>query len=205
MGDTARRVRVIAGSDRSLTADVALGVFSDELFYRLNVIHIDLARRYDAPGEHPMKARDVMSPLPSTCGPHTDLATVAKLMWDRDCGFVPVVDASGLVAGVVTDRDICIATATRRALPEHLFAAQVMTTPVHACLLDDGLRDVLSKMKQFRVRRLPVIDTGGRLQGVLSLNDLVLASNEKREPKASEIVAAMGAICAHRKLDIAVA
>ncbi len=32
-------------------------------------------------------------------------------MWDHDCGFVPIVDAAGRVAGVVTDRDICIALA----------------------------------------------------------------------------------------------
>jgi CBS domain-containing protein len=152
-----------------------------------------------------MKARDIMSPLPHTCGPHTDLATVAKIMWDHDCGFVPVVDASGLVAGVVTDRDICIATATRRLLPEHMSAGQVMTTPIHACVLDDSVRAVLSTMKQFRVRRVPVLDAGGRLQGVLSLNDIVLASSEKREPKASDIVSTMAAICAHRSLQTAVA
>jgi CBS domain-containing protein len=60
-------------------------------------------------------------------------------------------------------------------------------------------------MKQFRVRRVPVLDAGGRLQGVLSLNDIVLASSEKREPKASDIVSTMAAICAHRSLQTAVA
>jgi hypothetical protein len=49
---TSHRTRVITGSDRSLSADVASGIFSDELFYRLNVIHIDLAHHYVEPGEH---------------------------------------------------------------------------------------------------------------------------------------------------------
>jgi CBS domain-containing protein len=198
------RVRVIAGSSRSLRADLTVGAFNDALFYRLNVIHIDRMHSDDA-GEHSMKARDVMSQPPYTCGPNTDLATVAKVMWDHDCGFVPVVDASGIVAGVITDRDICIAASTRRLLPEHISAGQVMTTPIHACLSDDGISDVLVTMKQFRIRRVPVIEANGRLQGVISLNDLVLASNDKREPQASDIVSTMAAICAHRQVESAAA
>jgi CBS domain-containing protein len=197
-------VRVIAGSDRSLHSDLAVGAFCDELFYRLNVIHIDLLHQHQTGGEV-MKARDIMSKPPYTCGPHTDLATVAKIMWDHDCGFVPVVDASGTVAGVVTDRDICIATSTRRLLPEHISAAQVMTTSTHACLPDDNLSDILATMKQFQIRRLPVIDAHGILQGVISLNDIVLAANDTRGPLASEIVSTMAAICAHRRVAIAVA
>jgi CBS domain-containing protein len=174
------------------------------LFYRLNVIHIDLLQQ-DESGERAMKARDIMSEPAYTCGPNTDLATVAKIMWDHDCGFVPVVDASGVVAGVITDRDICIATSTRRLLPEHISAAQAMASPIHACLSDDSVSDVLATMKQFRIRRVPVIDANGRLQGVISLNDLVLASDATRAPQASEIVSTMAAICAHQKVETAVA
>ena len=152
-----------------------------------------------------MKARDLMSQPPYTCAPNADLATVAQLMWDHDCGFVPVVDASGIVAGAVTDRDICIATATRRLLPEHIVASQVMTTPIRACLSDDSVSDVLAMMKDFRIRRVPVIDANGRLQGVISLNDIVLAATGKRGPRASEVVSTMAAICAHRQIETAVA
>ena len=126
-------------------------------------------------------------------------------MWDHDCGFVPVVDASGAVAGVVTDRDICIATSTRRLLPEHISASQVMATSIHACQSDDTLSNVLAAMRQFQVRRVPVVDANGRLQGVISLNDIVLASTDKREPRAAEVIATMAAICAHRKIAAAVA
>jgi CBS domain-containing protein len=198
------RVRVIAGSGRSLLPDLAVGAFNDALFYRLNVIHIDEMHQGES-GEHTMKAREVMSQPPYTCGPTTDLATVAKIMWDHDCGFVPVVDASGVVAGVITDRDICIATSTRRLLPEHISAAEAMASPIHACLSDDSVSDVLATMKQFRIRRVPVIDANGRLQGVVSLNDLVLASDATRAPQASEIVSTMAAICAHRQVEAAVA
>jgi CBS domain-containing protein len=200
----APRVRVISGSHRSLGADLAFGAFSDTLFYRLNVIHIDLLDQNES-GDDVMKARDIMSAPPHSCGPSSDLATVAKLMWDHDCGFVPVVDAADIVVGGITDRDICIATATRRLLPEHIAAEQAMTTPIQACLLDDSISDVLSAMRRFRIRRMPVIDAGRRLQGVISLNDIVLASNDKRDPKSAEVVATMAAICAHRPVEIAVA
>lgn len=192
-------VRVIAGCNRSLLADLAVGAFSDSLFYRLNVIHIDGMHR-STPGEHIMKARDLMSKPARTCTPSTDLATVAKLMWDHDCGFIPVVSDSGVAAGVVTDRDICIATSTRRLLAEQIAAADAMATPIHACLADDNLSDVLATMRQFQVRRVPVVDDAGRLQGVISLNDIVLASHERRDPPASEVVATMAAICAHRQV-----
>jgi CBS domain-containing protein len=128
------------------------------------------------------------------------LAAAAKLMWDGDCGFLPVVDAAGTVAGVLTDRDICMATATRRLLPEHISAAQVMTSPVHACLEDDTLGDVLEVMKKSQVRRLPVIDANGRLRGVISMNDIVLA---RPAVPAKDIVSALAGICAHRHLEAA--
>lgn len=202
--DADHGVRIITGSNRSLRGDLAVGSFSDTLFYRLNVIHIDVMHQ-DGPGGHTMKARDIMSEPAYTCGPNTDLASVAGIMWDHDCGFVPVVDSSGTVTGVVTDRDICIATSTRRLLPEHISAAQAMTTPIHACMSDDSVSDVLATMRQYRIRRVPVTDANGRLQGVISLNDIVLASTENREPQAADVIATMAAICAHRKGETAVA
>jgi CBS domain-containing protein len=120
-------------------------------------------------------------------------------------GFVPVVDASGTVTGAVTDRDVYIAAATRRLLPEQLSAAEAMTTPIHVCLSDDSVSDVLATMRQFQVRRVPVVDANGRLQGVISLNDLVLAANDTPALPASDVVSTMAAICAHRRVETAVA
>lgn len=144
--------------------------------------------------------RNLMSAPTAICRPDSDLAAAAKLMWDHDCGFLPVVNAAGTVAGVVTDRDICMATATRRLLPEHISAAQAMSGHVHACLPDDAVTDALAAMKTFQVRRLPVIDANGRLQGVISLNDIALAT---KGVAATDVVSALAGICAHRQLDVA--
>jgi CBS domain-containing protein len=103
-----------------------------------------------------MRVKDIMKTPAYTCYPDTDLGTVAAQMWEHDCGFIPVVGASGTLVGLVTDRDICIAAATRRLAPGHISAAQAMSDTVHACFPDDAIGVALAAMKQFKVRRLPL-------------------------------------------------
>lgn len=73
-----------------------------------------------------MKIQSIMTKDVATCGPHTDLAAVATLMWQRDCGIVPVVGEAGSVVGVITDRDICIALGTRNQKPTDVLVKDVM-------------------------------------------------------------------------------
>lgn len=147
-----------------------------------------------------MKVREIMSAPVYTCQPETDLGTVAGLMWDHDCGVVPVVDPTGAVVGVVTDRDICIAAATRRLPPERISASQAMSTSTRACLPDDEISEALATMKRFQIRRLPVIDDHGMLHGLLSMNDVTRASEQRQGPPAKEIVSALAKICEHRTI-----
>jgi CBS domain-containing protein len=102
------------------------------------------------------------------------------------------------VVGVITDRDICIATATRHRSPESISAAETIAGPARTCRPEDSVVDALATMKKFKVRRLPVVDATGQLQGVISMNDVVLASDQKRKPSTAEVVSAIAAICAHR-------
>ena len=153
-----------------------------------------------------MQVKRIMTSDIATCGPDTNLAVVAKLMWDRDCGFIPVIDAPGEVVGVITDRDICIASATRRLPPEQITAAQAMRRPpLHTCQIEDTAEKALATMKEFQVRRLPVVAAAGTLHGVVSMNDIVLASTKKDGPAPGKITAALAAICAHRPAKTAAA
>jgi CBS domain-containing protein len=153
-----------------------------------------------------MQVKQIMATDVATARPDTDLAAISKLMWDRDCGFVPVVDASGKVAGVLTDRDICIASATRRLLPEQITASQAMRRPpIHSTRPEDTIEKALATMKQFQVRRLPVVADDGTLKGVFSMNDLVLASQQKEGPTSADIISTLAAICTHRPAKAAAA
>jgi CBS domain-containing protein len=147
-----------------------------------------------------MKVRDIMTVAVYTCQPDTDLGRVAGIMWDHDCGFVPVVDASGAVAGLITDRDICMAAATRGLPLAHISASQAMSQSVRACLPDDAVSEALEMMKHFKVRRLPVIDAHGYLQGVISMNDIARATDAKRGLAPKDVVSTLAEICEHRTL-----
>jgi len=121
-----------------------------------------------------MRVQDMMRKSPCSCHPTTNLAAVTESLWSSGCGALPVVDATGRVQGIITDRDICVALGTRNVRPSELTAGQVMTRPVAVCALNDDIHAALKIMQTRKVRRLPVVGEGGQLEGVLCLSDLVL-------------------------------
>ena len=148
-----------------------------------------------------MKVKEVMTKEVKTCAPETDLAAAAKSMWMRDCGVLPAVDDRGQVVGMITDRDICIATGCRRRDPATILVSEVMTGQVYSCSPEADIREALQIMQQKRVRRLPVIDSAGKLCGVLSITDVALkvqSDAKAPEPGAQDIHATLKSICAHR-------
>ena len=60
-----------------------------------------------------MKVQDVMTREVGFCRSEDSLATAATIMWEKDCGAIPILDAENRVAGMITDRDVCIAVGTR--------------------------------------------------------------------------------------------
>lgn len=148
-----------------------------------------------------MKVQDVMTREVSSCSPDSNLAAAADLMWKQDCGILPVVDDSGNVVGLITDRDIAIALGTRNQPASEITVREVTSGVVYPCALEDDIYTALSVMQRERVRRLPVLDRDRRLTGILSLNDIALHS-EKGDRKASElsyedVVTTLKAVCAH--------
>jgi CBS domain-containing protein len=141
-----------------------------------------------------------MSTPAYTCRPDTDLGTVTRMMFEHDSGCIPVVGAAGTVLGLVTDRDICKAAATRRLPPCHISAAQAMSGTVHACTPDDGIDVALASMKGFKVRRLPVVDSSGSIAGIISVNDIVRAAGTGADVPVRDVIGALADICEPRQL-----
>jgi len=126
--------------------------------------------------------KDFMTSDVESCNETTDLAAASMIMWRRDCGFVPAVDTvTRKVIGVVTDRDICMAVATKGRRASEIHVGEVMSGAVHTCAPSDSVRRALDVMRERKVRRLPVVDAQGALTGILSLNDIVLHSGSARD------------------------
>lgn len=143
-----------------------------------------------------MKIREIMTTDVRACTPDTNLASVAALMLDGDCGILPV-EAGGKLVGVVTDRDAFIALGTRNVRASDLQAGQVMQEPVHTCGPDDDVQEALDAMRQHRVRRLVVEGFGGTVAGIVSMNDLLLAAGARKAIRDTDVAEAFRTICAH--------
>ena len=153
-----------------------------------------------------MTVKEIMKKDVATCTPNDDVVTAVKIMQDHKCGFVPVIDSHGTVAGVVTDRDLCLAMAIEKhRTAEHVAVKDAMSHPVFSCFPDENLKVVLATMAKHHVRRLPVLDKHGHMQGVLSIDDIVQTPRRRGTPTAEEIVDALKGICTPRPIETAVA
>lgn len=145
-----------------------------------------------------MQVQDIMTPEPRTAAPRTTLAEAAQLLWNGDCGILPIVDG-GEVVGVVTDRDMCIALGTRNILASQISVGDVATGTVWSCAPTDDVHGALLTMKERRVRRLPVIE-GGVLVGIVSMNDLARVAGPRAAVRHEDIVETLQAICAREPM-----
>jgi CBS domain-containing protein len=120
-----------------------------------------------------MKARDIMTADPQVVTPNDTVARAAEIMRDTDVGIVPVVDdvTSRRLRGVITDRDIAI-----RHVAEHHHddcrVASHMSQGVATATPDEDVNTVMARMRTEQVRRIPVVEDGDRLVGIIAQADL---------------------------------
>jgi CBS domain-containing protein len=150
-----------------------------------------------------MRVNEIMKEPPATCTTNASVADAAKIMNEHKCGFVPVVDPHGAVVGVVTDRDLCLLVGDKNRAMTHIAVEEAMSRPVFSCYADENVKVTLATMARRHVRRLPVLDKHGHLQGVLSIDDVIQAPYRHGAPVAEEIVSALRGIGAPRPLETA--
>jgi CBS domain-containing protein len=150
-----------------------------------------------------MKVQDLMTRDVQCCGPDTNLAAAAKMMWDSDCGALPILNVQGQVMGMITDRDICMAAATKNKPASEITVWETSSGKAYTCRMTDDVHTALDIMKRERVRRLPVVDEDGILQGIVAMNDFILAVGEDKnlaDLSCEDVMRALKAISAHRVL-----
>jgi CBS domain-containing protein len=119
-----------------------------------------------------MNVETIMSRNTQFCSPTQSLGDAARLMWDRDCGCLPVVGSDREVIGMITDRDICMAACFRGRPLHEIDVGSTMSHELTTCRPSDTIEAAEVVMAAAQVRRLPVVDDGGRLVGVISLSDI---------------------------------
>jgi CBS domain-containing protein len=130
-----------------------------------------LLNEQDGSSELATTARKVMKQAPASCLPDDTLTQAAEIMWQADCGAIPVVNAEGKLVGIITDRDICMATHTRAKPPADISVQSTMSKDVVFATPEDSLAHVARLMGQKQVRRIPIVEDG-RLVGMVALADL---------------------------------
>lgn len=125
-----------------------------------------------------MKVEDIMTKDPACCAPSDSVKTASQLMINNDCGEIPVIDESGVLVGVVTDRDIacrCVAEGkSSDTAVEAVMSQQLVTTKPQ-----DSVEDCCAKMEDGQLRRLPVVDEQGKCCGIVSQADIAMEGSKK--------------------------
>ncbi len=153
-----------------------------------------------------MKVEQLMTRNVETCRADDRLNRAAQIMWERDCGVVPVVasgNGSARIVGMVTDRDICMAGYTQGRALEDIPVASAMSKHVCSCRPNDAIATALRVMETNQVRRLPVVDQDDQVVGLLSLADIGREAQHEHGSKAAEVTDSavaltVEAICAPR-------
>jgi predicted transcriptional regulator len=155
--------------------------------------------------EFEMRVEEIMTKNVAVCTTEDSLATAARLMWQRDCGCIPVVapgDGRSVVA-MITDRDICMAAMHQGGTLESLRVSSAMSQDLAACRQDDPIELAVKLLQEKQLHRLAVIGQDDRLCGILSLADVAREAEREhtrpqREVRDFEVAEALEAICAPR-------
>jgi CBS domain-containing protein len=151
-----------------------------------------------------MNVDQLMTRNVRACHPADSLSEAARIMWDRDCGCVPVVEpenGTARLVGMITDRDVCMAAYTQSRLLSEIEVRSAMATTVRSCRSTDSVASALKTMEDNQLHRLPVVEQNGHLVGLLSLADAAReaareharATKEMTDGRIGEVLEAISA------------
>jgi CBS domain-containing protein len=121
--------------------------------------------------------RDVMTADPQCVSERDSVLQAARIMRDQDTGVVPVVDGRKII-GMITDRDIVVRAIADGKNVNDVKVSEVMTRQIRTVKEDATVDDVLSLMGNAEVRRVPVVNAGNEIVGIVSIGDLASRTNK---------------------------
>jgi len=108
------------------------------------------------------------------------LLEAAELMRDANVGMLPVMDED-VLRGIVSDRDLVVRAMTRDVRPSEVRVSECLSEPPRCAEPDWTVDEAMEEMARQQVGRLPVVDTSGRVIGVVTLSSLALRSPKQQE------------------------
>lgn len=152
-----------------------------------------------------MKVEQLMTRNVSACEPDDSLSAAAQIMWEQDCGCVPVVsrgNGAATLVGMITDRDVCMAAYTQGRPLQATKVHSAMARSLCTCRPTDAVSVALKVMRTNQLHRIPVVDAEDHLLGILSLTDVAREAahigQEADDLSASAIAATVEAIAQRR-------
>jgi CBS domain-containing protein len=150
-----------------------------------------------------MRVNELMTKHVATIRSGDTASEALRMMWDCDCGSLPVIDDDSKAIAIVTDRDIAMTALFRDLPPSALRVSEAMSKDIQSCAPDDSVASAEQIMRAHQIRRLPVLDGERRLVGVLSMADIVRSAARKGQRKgvaAQEFTESMADICSPRSV-----
>lgn len=129
-----------------------------------------------------------MTKDPVYCLPNDAVARAAQLMKKENVGPIPVIEneRTKKLVGIVTDRDLALKVVADGRDPKATKVEEVMTREVVTCRPEDDLQRALDAMSEHQLRRIPVVDDGNKLVGIIAQADV--ATRVKQSQKTAETV-----------------
>jgi len=148
-----------------------------------------------------MNVNEAMTTPVKTCNENTSLDEVARMMWEGNCGAIPVITDANHPVGIVTDRDIAMAAMLNHQPLWNIPAAAVIQgQELCCCDQQEPIENCITKMEEKSVRRILVTDASGALCGIVSMGDAIAFTQTEKTKTRKKVIGAEQVIGMLRKV-----
>lgn len=130
-----------------------------------------------------MKCKDIMTKSLNICDTSCSAQDAAHIMKEVNTGAVPIVDKNEKIIGIVTDRDITLKTVAEGKSPSDVKIKDLMTKNLVTVHEQDSIDEAVKKMREYKVRRVLVVNDENKLAGIISLGDIAVLSEMDEHQK----------------------